>query len=120
MDDSIPKLFDRAPRTLFGPLGDLYAELYWEVLAVLYAFEFEREPFIVERTTAVEATEHIIRESPLWTGRRKELESLIADEEPATDGPGDEATVVRALARRLMTRVERSGWVHFQYRSGIG
>ena len=77
MNDLTPKLFDRAPRTLFGPLGDGYAELYWEVLATLYAFEFEREPFMVTRTMAVEAAEHIIRESPLWTARRQELESLI-------------------------------------------
>src|SRR5205809_3903215 len=120
MNDLPPKLFDRAPRTLFGPLEDGYAELYWEVLATLYAFEFEREPFMVTRTMAVEAAEHIIRESPLWTARRQELESLIGDEDVAIDGVRDEATVVRALARRLIARVERSGWVHFQYRSGMG
>jgi hypothetical protein len=120
MNDLPPKLFDRAPRTLFGPLGDGYAELYWEVLATLYAFEFEREPFMVTRPTAVEAAEHIIRESPLWAARRQELESLIGDEDVAIDGVRDEATVVRALARRLIGRVERSGWVHFQYRSGMG
>src|SRR5439155_8967563 len=46
--------------------------------------------------------------------------SLIGDEDVAIDGGRDEATVVRALARRLIARVERSGWVHFQYRSGMG
>lgn len=27
---------------------------------------------------------------------------------------------MRALARRLTARLERSGWIHFQYRSGQG
>jgi hypothetical protein len=47
-----PPLFERVPRGLFGPLGDPYAELYWEVLAELYRHEFEREPFVVTRPTS--------------------------------------------------------------------
>jgi len=41
---STPGLFERIPRGLFGPLGDPYAELYWELLSTLYTCEFEREP----------------------------------------------------------------------------
>ena len=33
MPEHPPALFERVPRGLFGPLGDLYAELYWELLA---------------------------------------------------------------------------------------
>ena len=34
--EAAPNIFDRVPRGLFGPLGDPYAELYWELLASLY------------------------------------------------------------------------------------
>jgi Wadjet anti plasmid transformation system JetA-like protein len=127
---STPGLFERIPRGLFGPLGDPYAELYWELLSTLYTCEFEREPFIVLRPVAIEIAENAIRSSNLWTERRADLEELAREEVSLefhedrerrleTDGP-DENTVVRALARRLTTRLERSGWIHFQYRSGQG
>jgi hypothetical protein len=54
MQDRTPALFERVPRGLFGPLGDPYAELYWELLAELYRHEFEREPFVVTRLTAID------------------------------------------------------------------
>ena len=125
-----PGLFERIPRGLFGPLGDPYAELYWELLSTLYTCEFEREPFVVLRPVAIEIAENAIRSSSLWTERRADLEELAREEVSLefhedrerrleTDGP-DENTVVRALARRLTTRLERSGWIHFQYRSGQG
>src|SRR5579872_1785151 len=127
---STPGLFERIPRGLFGPLGDPYAELYWELLSTLYTCEFEREPFTVVRPVAIEIAENAIRSSSLWTERRADLEELALEEvslevhegrerglEP--DGP-DESMLVRALARRLTTRLERSGWIHFQYRSGQG
>lgn len=132
----VPSLFERVPRGLFGPLGDPYAELYWELLATLYQHEFEREPFIVVRQIALEVAEHIIRASPLWESRRQELEALARNDEPRqsairnnvtpacmpSDGrlEEDEATLVRALARRLVARLETSGWVHLHYRGGVG
>lgn len=130
MIGSTPGLFERIPRGLFGPLGDPYAELYWELLSTLYTCEFEREPFIVLRPVAIEIAENAIRSSHLWTERRSDLEELAREEVSLefhegrerrldTDVP-DENTVVRALARRLTTRLERSGWIHFQYRSGQG
>lgn len=128
-----PKLFDRVPRGLFGPLGDPYAEFYWELLATLYQCEFEREPFVVIRPVALEVAEHIIRSSPLWESRRPELEVLVRSDEreqgaiptpayisPNGSCPEDEAALVRAFARRLVIRLETSGWVHFQYRGGVG
>ena len=82
------------------------------------------------RPVAIEIAENAIRSSSLWTEQRADLEELAREEvsreshedrerglEP--DGP-DESTLVRALARRLTTRLERSGWIHFQYRSGQG
>jgi hypothetical protein len=137
--EAFPKLFERVPRGLFGPLGDRYAELYWELLATLYKCEFEREPFIVLRPVALEIAEQSIRNSTLWATRRAELEEFARQEEtpdtnegppggsgyceperrPEADIP-DENALVRALARRLTARLERSGWIHFQYRSGQG
>src|SRR5579863_1211243 len=139
MAEALPKLFERVPRGLFGPLGDRYAELYWELLATLYRCEFEREPFVVLRLVALEIAEQAIRNSTLWATRRAELEEFARQEEipnanegspggtrygkpekrPESDIP-DENALVRALARRLTARLERSGWIHFQYRSGQG
>src|SRR5262249_22738665 len=137
MAEALPKLFERVPRGLFGPLGDRYAELYWELLATLYKCEFEREPFIVLRQVALEIAEQAIRNSMLWATRRAELEEFARQEETPDADEGspertsfgklerrleseipDENTLVRALARRLTARLERSGWIHFQYRSG--
>jgi len=132
--DSAPKLFQRVPRGLFGPLGDPYAELYWELLGALYRREFEREPFEVIRSVAIEAAEEVIRGSAHWTERRQELEALAHEEEdePDREGAGGscpagpaapedtEAALVRSLARRILARLERAGWVHFQYRAGVG
>jgi hypothetical protein len=136
-----PKLFDRVPRGFFGPLGDPYAELYWELLASLYQHEFERGPFVVVRAVALEVAEQVIRGSQLWAERRQDLEALAREDEPAegkvnggrgtraratadtsaiSAGADDDATVVRSLARRIVARLERSGWVHFQYRAGVG
>ena len=136
MQSTIPKLFDRVPRGLFGPLGDPYAELYWDLLADLYQYEFEREPFLVLRQTASEIAERVILEHPLWAVRRQDLETLIADTNPETlrsngadaknksnskgDDPQDEHTLLRSLARRTLGRLEGSGWIHFQYRAGAG
>lgn len=117
--DPVPRLFERVPRGLFGPLGDPYAELYWELLATLYRCEFEREPFLVLRSVAIEIAEQAIRTSNLWATRRGELEAF-AREEDSTANAQDETAVVRALARRLTARLERSGWIHFQYRAGQG
>jgi Wadjet protein JetA len=138
-----PSLFERVPRGLFGPLGDPNAELYWEVLAELYRHEFERNPFVVTRATAIDVAETSIRHSRLWRERRQDFEalanqntapsdptSILAHEvastarepSPFTVDPEvvDEAAAIRALARRLVARLEESGWMHFQYRSGIG
>jgi hypothetical protein len=135
-----PKLFDRVPRGFFGPLGDPYAELYWDLLASLYQHEFEREPFVVVRAVALEVAEQVIRGSQLWAERRQDLEALAREDEAEGNGSGgrgararataetsatlagadDDATVVRSLARRIVARLERSGWVHFQYRAGVG
>src|SRR6267142_40513 len=96
MPEHAPALFERVPRGLFGPLGDLYAELYWELLAELYLHEFEREPFVVVRSAQPGPT------------------SVPPFDPEATD----EATAIRTLARRLVARLENTGWMHFQYRGG--
>jgi hypothetical protein len=143
MPEPTPQLFERVPRGIFGPLGDPYAELYWQVLAELYRQEFEREPFVVTRPTAVDVAETSIHNSRLWRERRQDLEALATQNttelgpaanaahagasaagHPASitvDPDGDnEAAAIRALARRLVARLEESGWMHFQYRSGVG
>lgn len=144
MPENTPALFERVPRGLFGPLGDLYAELYWELLAELYRHEFEREPFVVVRPTALDVAEAVIRGSRLSSERRQDLETLASDAASPREPQGiraprvrftppglpsvstvdpeviDEATAIRALARRLVARLEDSGWMHFQYRAGVG
>ena len=126
--EDIPRLFERVPRGLFGPLGDPYAEIYWELLASLYQHEFEREPFVVLRSVALEVAERVIRASRLWIERRQDLEILAREDDqtrdrggeripaspgalPATAGgsgrDGDDADLVRSLARRLIARLER-------------
>jgi hypothetical protein len=141
MPDNPPALFGRVPRGLFGPLSDLYAELYWDLLAELYRHEFEREPFMVLRSTAVDIAETVVCASQLWRDRRQELQALGSDAGPAMrdsqrrDGrseptwasaplpdapPVEDAMAVRALARRLVARLEEAGWMHFQYRAGAG
>lgn len=144
MPEHPPALFERVPRGLFGPLGDLYAELYWDLLAELYRHEFEREPFVVVRSTALDIADAVIRGSRPWNERRPDLEVLAREdaafsrERQGIRGPVrsaqprspsvptfdpeaiDEATAIRALARRLIARLEDTGWMHFQYRSGTG
>jgi Family of unknown function (DUF5716) len=141
MPERTPALFERVPRGLFGPLGDPYAELYWELLAELYRHEFEREPFVVTRLTAIDVAEASIRSSQLWRERRQDLEALarevptrprLATRQGGTRPPLDplpassvgdildEGAAIRALARRLIARLEESGWMHFQYRAGVG
>lgn len=136
MQSTIPKLFGRVPRGLFGPLGDPYAELYWDLLANLYQYEFEREPFLVLRQTAFEIAERVILEHPFWAVRRQDLETLIPGTDRETlrsngadgknranskgDDPQDEHALLRSLARRTLGRLEGSGWIHFQYRAGAG
>jgi len=132
-----PQLFERVPQGLFGPLGDPYAELYWGVLASLYQHEFEREPLLVLRAVVLELTEQVIRGSQLWVERRQDLEALAQDadadgkantrraarNEPPDDAQSnaeDDQTLVRACSRRIVARLERSGWIHFQYRAGVG
>lgn len=134
--DPGPKLFERVPRGLFGPLGDPSADLYWDLLAGLYQHEFEREPFLVTRVLAVEAAERVVRASPQWQDRlrRQDLTVFASDDaaspsngssaKVATVEPVDsadaEGTLVREVARRLVARVERCGWIHAQYRAGTG
>ena len=94
----------------------------WELLAELYRHEFEREPFVVTRATAVDVAEAAIRTSRLWRERREDLEALArqgatphrepkrAPEVPSTLGAPstptvdpeivDEAVAIRALGRR--------------------
>jgi len=92
-----PRLFERVPRGLFGPLGDPYAELYWELLASLYEHEFEREPFVVVRPVALEVAEQVIRGSRLWAERRQDLVALAREDEGAERA----ATVGRPPRGRL-------------------
>src|SRR6266852_6190713 len=80
MPEHPPALFERVPRGLFGPLGDLYAELYWDLLAELYRHEFEREPFVVVRSTALDIADAVIRGSRSWNERRQDLEVLARED----------------------------------------
>src|SRR3989442_5827361 len=129
--EDIPRLFERVPRGLFGPLGDPYAEIYWELLASLYQHEFEREPFVVLRSVALEVAERVIRASRLWIERRQDLEILAREDDQTRDrggeripaGPravaataggagreGGDADLLPSPPRRRLTRHERNRW----------
>jgi hypothetical protein len=121
----LPQLFERIPPSLFGPLASGHSSLYWEILARFYHLEFEREPFFLVRPVAIEVAEEILRTSRVWLERREEI--LADDSLPPEDGEndpaeaaGDEAVLLRATARRLVVRLERAGWFHFEYRSSYG
>jgi hypothetical protein len=86
------------------------------VLGRCYQLEFEGEPQYLVRETAVELCVQALRESPLWNERGAELLAELAESDVQ---PPDE-DVERATARRLCARLERAGWFHFEYRSGIG
>jgi hypothetical protein len=109
-----PDLFEQVPRGFFGPLSGPLAPIYWAVLARFYQYEFERDPFFLLKETALEVIQHILRESPVWNERREEF----LDEGPIDQA--DEAEAERQAARRMLERLEKSGWVHFEYRSSAG
>jgi hypothetical protein len=107
--------------------------VYWELLAELYRHEFEREPFLVLRPIAVEASEAVIVASPNSRERRAEQEALANATTPTSSiaqaterrfaGPSpepdailsgalsEEATAIRALAGRLVGRLENRNTV---------
>ena len=109
-----PDLFEQVPRGFFGPLSGPLAPLYWSVLARFYQYEFERDPFFLLKETALEIIEHILRESELWGERREEI---LGD---ARVDLKDEVEAERQAARRMLERLEKSGWLHFEYRSSAG
>src|SRR5439155_21696633 len=98
MSERTPALFERVPRGLFGPLGDPYAELYWELLAELYRHEFEREPVVVVRSTALDVAEAVIRASRLWSERRQDLEALALQDPPPREPQRLRGPMVRSAS----------------------
>ncbi len=118
----IPDLFGRVPAGLFAPLSGPLASLYWAILARYYQYEFEREPFALVKPAAIEIAEQLLRASPLWRERRQELLSLEQDGTPAESEPdlAGEAALARTTSRRLVARLEATGWFHFEYRSNLG
>lgn len=118
---SRPQLFDRVPAGLFGPLTGPLAPLYWELLTRFYVHEFEGEPMPLDKNAALLHGEFVLRDSTLWRERRNEL---LAEAEEASGSERqefpDEAAALREAARRLVLRLERAGWIHFEYRSGEG
>lgn len=121
---AIPDLFGRVPASLFGPLSGPLAPLYWALLARYYQYEFEREPFSLVKPAAIDLAEQLLRASPAWQDRREELLSLAEDGSPSESAPepdlADDASLARAMARRLVSRLEATGWFHFEYRSTVG
>lgn len=115
----LPQLFDRVPSGLFGPLSGATAPLHFQILGKLYQHEFEREPFWLVKSVALEIAEQEIVTSSLWNERRDELLSADSDEGEES-AAGDEASQLRATARRMIAREEKAGWFRFEYRSEVG
>jgi hypothetical protein len=119
---SLPALFDRIPPGLFGPLGGSLAPLYWELLVRFYQHEFEGEPAMLDRNSALLHAEQVLRDSVQWRERKAELlaETNEVSEASPMETALDEGSELRDAARRLVLRLERSGWIHFEYRSREG
>lgn len=118
MPPALPNLFTQVPLDLFKPLSGALAPVYWEILATFYAHEFEREPFFLEKSKAVDVVEQLLGSSDIWQARQH---SLLADELGPEGAPSaEEDTPLRATARRLLSRLESVGWIHFEYRSTHG
>ncbi len=116
-----PPLFDRVPGGLFSPLSGQLAPLCWELLTRFYMHEFEGEPMPLDKSAALLHAELLLRDSILWRERRVELLAEAADEDAAVHQDLlDESAALREGARRLLQRLEKSGWFHFEYRSGQG
>lgn len=95
------------------------APLHFRILGRLYQHEFEREPFWLVKQVALSIAEEEINNSELWRDRREELLAAdVEDEEQSTST--DEASQLRAVARRMIAREERAGWFRFEYRSEVG
>ena len=63
----------------------------------------------------------LLRDSILWRERRVELLAEAADEDAAVQQDLlDESAELREAARRLLLRLEKSGWFQFEYRSEQG
>lgn len=118
MLQSTPNLFGQIAPDLFKPLAGPLAAVYWEILATFYAHEFEREPFFLEKPKAVDVVEQVLGASAIWQARR---ETLLVDE-LGTDAASmiTDDSPLRATARRLLSRLESAGWIHFEYRSTFG
>ncbi len=120
-DTPTPDLFARVPHALLAPLASPLAPLYWSVLARLYQYEFEREPFNIVKPIAAEIAEREIEGAPLWKERREALLSpAFIDAGADMEGDAVETEPLRLLARRIVTRLEQTGWFHFEYRSHLG
>lgn len=119
----IPPLFSLIPSDLFRPLTGTYAPLYWAILARFYQLEFEREPFFIVKQVSVQTAEEALQNSSFWRERRDELLASVAPETGEALPPSydvDEASLVRETARRLVSRLERAGWIQFEYRKEKG
>lgn len=118
---AIPDLFGRVPAGLFGPLSGPLAPIYWAILARYYQYEFEREPVALVKPAAIEIAEQLLCASPDWKDRHQELLSLEGSTFPQPEqGVDDDGAPARAMARRLVARLESTGWFHFEYRSTLG
>ncbi|WP_224242318.1 Wadjet anti-phage system protein JetA family protein [Hyalangium gracile] len=118
---AIPDLFGRVPAALFAPLSGALAPLYWAILARYYQYEFEREPVALVKPAAIELAEQLLQASPAWQGRHEELLSLEeAGAPPEAEHGLEEGAITRTMARRLVSRLEATGWFHFEYRSTLG
>lgn len=113
----LPNLFSQVSSDLFRPLSGPIAPVYWEILATFYAHEFEREPFFLEKPKAVDIIEQVLAASPIWQARQ---DLLSTDEIGPDPAPAADETPLRANARRLLARIELTGWIHFEYRASFG
>lgn len=117
--DALPALFAAVPPTLFRPLAGRSAPLSWGLLARLYVAQFEGQPGAMLRAVANEYAEDVLRASPDWDEAREEIAEGDEGDAPELSAP-DEAARVAAFAKRLVDRLARAGWIHFEFDSRAG
>jgi hypothetical protein len=119
--DELPALFNIVCADLFKPLSGQYCRLYWSLLAKLYRARFEGNPLEITRGMANNFAEELLAVSPEWLLNQSELFESLQDLEPEDlESVRDERQQIRAAARRLVMRLQRSGWYYFEFYKDTG
>lgn len=115
-----PNLFSEIHKELFRPLAGVHANLYWQVLYVLYHLDFEDEPFEITKEFALDHISQILETNDEWKTTHDIDEELPADGLYEKDEARQAEGEARIFARRLLKRLQLCGWFDYEYRKEFG